>query len=226
MKSRSLPLLVVVLSTALAARAGDVTGRVVLAGTPPPETKIDLADFPTLAKRHPNGLTTRRYQVSSEGGLQNVLVSIRGDFNGRTFEPPKAGVVFDHQEGWFAPYVMGIQAGQSLDLRHPSDDLYLQATAKTNKGFRYIGKGSHIFRMPETGIRLSCECHLWNFAFLSVFDHPFFAVTGRDGNYRISGVPAGTYALDVYHPKAGTFSAEVVVTDGEVRVPDVAVKPR
>lgn len=216
---------VVLFAIAVSAVAGDLRGRVVLTGTPPPETKIDLSKFPELAAKYPSGLMTRRYQIGSDGGLQNVLVSIRGDFQGRMFEPPKSAAVFDHQDGVFAPYMMGIRTGQPLELRYPSG-VVLRADAKINKGFAFISRETHVFAKPEVGVRLKCECHLWAFAYLGVFDHPFYAVTDHDGNYRIVGVPTGRYTLNAYHPKAGTFSTEVTVAEGELRVPDVTVKPR
>jgi hypothetical protein len=38
--------------------------------------------------------------------------------------------------------------------------------------------------------------HAWVF----VFDHPWFAVTGRDGRFQLSAVPPGRYTLAVLHP--------------------------
>jgi hypothetical protein len=35
-----------------------------------------------------------------------------------------------------------------------------------------------------------------------VLNHPFFAVTDKDGNFKIANVPAGTYTLTAYHLKA------------------------
>jgi hypothetical protein len=120
---------------------------------------------------------------------------------------------------------MGIRTRQPLELRYPNGAV-LRADATLNKGFAFISREAHTFPKPEVGIRIRCDCHLWGFAYLGVFDHPFFAVTDQDGNYRIVGVPAGRYTVEAYHPKAGTFSTEVTVVDGELRVPDVIAKPR
>jgi len=55
--------------------APEISGRVTLKGTPPAEIQIVLD--PTSAKLRPNGLTTRHYLVSPNGGLANVFVWIK-----------------------------------------------------------------------------------------------------------------------------------------------------
>ena len=106
----------VVCSLAFGSHANDITGRVMLKGRPPPERTVDLKSDAALAGKHPNGLTTRRYQVNSEGGLRHVLVYVRGDFTNTTFDPPNSTPVLDHTNGLFQPYVMGIRVGQPLQL--------------------------------------------------------------------------------------------------------------
>jgi hypothetical protein len=36
---------------------------------------------------------------------------------------------------------------------------------------------------------------------VGVLEHPFFAVTGKDGTFKISGVPNGKYTIEAYHVK-------------------------
>jgi hypothetical protein len=52
-------------------------------------------------------------------------------------------------------------------------------------------------------------------AWIGIFDHPFFAVTGDDGSFTISGLPEGTYEIEAWHEKLGTKSANVIVKPGE-----------
>ncbi len=48
-----------------------------------------------------------------------------------------------------------------------------------------------------------------------VLDHPFFAVTGEDGSYKIEGLPAGTYEVTAWHEKMRTRKQSVTVGDGD-----------
>ena len=43
--------------------------------------------------------------------------------------------------------------------------------------------------------------------FMFLLDHPFFAVTDKDGRFEIDGLPDGAYDLTVWHE---TFGEKVV----------------
>ena len=50
-------------------------------------------------------------------------------------------------------------------------------------------------------------------------DHPYFAVTGPDGAFRLANVPPGTYTVTAWHEKFGTRSQQVTVAErGEANV--------
>ena len=44
--------------------------------------------------------------------------------------------------------------------------------------------------------------------------HPYYAVTGENGAFRLEGVPAGTYTVEIWHETLGKKQAEVTVTPG------------
>jgi hypothetical protein len=192
------------------ATAADLTGRVVLVGVPPPESRIDLGRFPALTQKHPDGLMTRRYQTDATGGLQGVLVYLKGDFKHADAKPPETPLVLDHQDGWFAPHVMGLRVGQELQLLYPKGAV-IQADCKEQPGFMVAFHHARSFSKPEVGIRMKCHCHPFNYGYVGVFDHPYFAVTDTKGNYRITGVPTGRHIVEAWHPKAGTTSSAIAV---------------
>jgi hypothetical protein len=76
------------------------------------------------------------------------------------------------------------------------------------------------FDLPEVFVKIKCEVHPWEFAFVAVLDHPFFAVTDTNGCFRLpEGLTPGRYTIEAAHPKAGRVSREIVVEPG---VPCVA----
>jgi hypothetical protein len=63
----------------------------------------------------------------------------------------------------------------------------------------------------------------WPRAFLAVFDHPYYAVTGADGSFTIDGVPPGTYTLHVWHERAKPAEQKVTVGAGGAVKANVAL---
>ena len=49
------------------------------------------------------------------------------------------------------------------------------------------------------------------FAYGSIFDHPYFAVSAKDGTFKLANVPPGKYVIEAFHRKAGKITKEVTV---------------
>lgn len=64
---------------------------------------------------------------------------------------------------------------------------------------------------------MKCDVHPWMSSYIGVVAHPFFAVTGEDGIFRLSNLPAGTCTIEVWHEKLGTQTQEVTLQDGETK---------
>jgi len=60
-------------------------------------------------------------------------------------------------------------------------------------------------------------------AYISVFDHPFFAVTDDTGSFRIDSIPSGTYEVIAWQEKFKdkttkewkTLNASVTIGEGD-----------
>jgi hypothetical protein len=71
------------------------------------------------------------------------------------------------------------------------------------------------FDKAENFLKFQCDVHKWMFAWVSVFDHPYFAVSAKDGTFKIANVPPGKYKIQAAHRKAGMATQEVEVKEGE-----------
>ncbi len=214
-----------VLAGSLLTVAGaEITGKVKLKGTPKPEVPIPL-DV-TCGAMHSGPITTRFYVVGADNGLGNVFVYIK---SGAAKTPPTGEAPMLDQVGClYEPYVMGIVTDQKLKIRN-SDALMhnIHATPKNplNKEFNFAqpikGQVSEkSFPAPEVLVRMKCDVHPWMFAYIGVCDHPYFAVTDKDGNYKISNVPAGKYTVEAFHLKAGAKTADISVGADDKKTAD------
>jgi hypothetical protein len=75
---------------------------------------------------------------------------------------------------------------------------------------------TYTFDKPEMFLKFQCDVHPWMFAWVSVFDSPYFSLSGADGKFVIKNVPPGKYTIEAAHRKLGTQTAEVEVKDSDV----------
>ena len=66
----------------------------------------------------------------------------------------------------------------------------------------------------------------WNYAYVGVFSHPFFATTDKDGFFKIDGVPSGRYTLEMFHPRSGKTNRAVLVEAQKAAKVDLFLVPR
>jgi hypothetical protein len=71
------------------------------------------------------------------------------------------------------------------------------------------------FPNPEVGIPARCDVHPWMGAFIHVFGHPYYAVTGDDGSFSIPRLPPGDYVIEVWHETLGRQTQSVTVAPNE-----------
>lgn len=191
--------------------AGDVTGKVTLHGAPLPEKNIDFGDIcgplPHTVK------TTRYYVLGKDNGLADVFVYISKGLEGKKFTPPSDPVDIDQTGCMYYPYVVGAMVGQTL--RFKNSDSFMHNihgmpkvdgntefnVAEPSQGDINDTKFKESITKPEVLVKVKCDVHQWMFCYVGVQDHPFFAVTDKDGNFKISNVPPGKYTLTAYHLK-------------------------
>jgi hypothetical protein len=119
---------------------------------------------------------------------------------------PKA--VLDQKNCEFLPHVLAIHQDQTLVIKS-SDPVNhnVHFAAFANPAFNQIlaPKGEIEVKLvaERRPTYVECNIHAWMKAYLMVFDHPFFAVTGHDGEFEIRGVPAGEQNLVLWQERVG-----------------------
>ncbi len=206
------------------ATAGDITGSITFKGAAPAEKELTpIKEDPNCAILYPGALPkTKFYVVGAGGELADVVVSLKG-ISGKSTGASAAAVTLDQKGALYTPQIVAIQTGQKLVVKN-SDPLvhnvHMEPTVKENIGnparlnqVQMQGGAdlNYTFDQPELFLKFKCDVHPWMFAWVSVFDHPYFAMSGADGKFTIKNVPAGKYTLEAAHRKLGTQTAEIEV---------------
>jgi plastocyanin len=176
-----------------AAGTGAIRGRVAfLRDVKPPDPRPAITDL-GMRDPHPG---TREERVA----VVYLETAPRGAFE----ERPGPTVVLDQRNETFVPHVLAITTGTTVQFLNSDKTYHNVFSLSRPKRFdlgRYPTGRSKSVRFDRPGIvRVFCEIHSHMSAFILVFAHRHFAVTSPRGEYRIEGLPPGSYTVTVWHP--------------------------
>lgn len=193
-----------------AATAGIVRGKIVYRGPKPERKVIDMGSDAGCQKEHAGHPVYDESLVAGrDGGLANAFVYIQTGLEGKKFEPAEGPAVLNQHGCLFEPRVLGMRAGQTLDVKN-SDTVSHNVHPKPTNNYDWNqqqGPGApdleHRFPRADVMIPVKCNVHSWMRAFIGVVDHPYFAVTTGDGTFELKNVPPGDYTIAVWQEKLG-----------------------
>jgi plastocyanin len=195
-------------------QAGDISGTITLKGTPPAERPIDKSPDKNCGSS--TGATTHHYIVGSKGELANVVIALKG-MDGKSTGASAAPAVLDQKNCEYNPVILAVQTGQKIAIKNSDPTLHnvhavptVAGNIEKNQAQAPNAPDLNIsFPKAENFLKFQCDVHNWMFSWVSVFDHPYFAVSDKDGKYTIKNVPDGTYTVLVMHRKAAPASSPV-----------------
>ena len=224
MKSSTLIMVAGLAAALQVASAADITGTVTLKGTPPKEKDITpVMEDMNCSKLHTTVPTTHFYVVGPKGELADVIVSLQG-VSGKSTGASAPPMVLDQKGCEYVPAIFAVQTDQKIMIKnsdpvlHNVHDVPGEGSGNKEKNEAQLPNGPDLtfsFSKPENFLKFKCDVHQWMFAWVSFFDHPYFAVSGKDGTFKIANVPPGKYKIQAAHRKAGVVTQEVEGKEGE-----------
>lgn len=198
------------------ADGGAIAGTVKFLGAAPAPVKLEPTKDKAFCGK--TELTSEQMLVGPGGGLQNVVVFLDKVKKGRAATPSKPRL--DNKACRYEPHVQAFTINSELTVSNQDPVLHnthikLPDSDVFNYGLPVKGQTvSQKIRRPGL-MKVGCDAgHTWMSAYIAVFDHPYFAVTGPDGGFSLEGVPSGTYKVVFWHEKLGRKVKKVTVTAG------------
>ena len=163
------------------------------------------------------------------------------DFSGVVvwLEPPNGGrpdlrsrsASMLQKDKTFTPHVLAIPVGSTVEFPN-YDPIYHNAFSNYNGQVFDVGLyppgTTRVVRFRREGIvRVFCNIHPTMSAVIAVLRTPWFAVSERDGTFRIPDVPPGEYTLKMFHERATEATLESlerkVSISADMALPDIAI---
>ncbi len=201
---------------------GDISGQFVLDGAvPAPKLLVKKGD---AAAKDPTVCAAENVPDESivvdpdSKGIANIFVFLRKapkNVHPSLKASKEKEIVFDQKGCKFLPHGLFVRTDQtvlvkSMDtISHNTHTYPLRNTAvnltiapNERKGTAYVHKS------PESNpIQVKCDIHPWMVAHWLILDHPYAAVTDKDGKFKIEKLPVGEHEFMVWQESKGWVSA-------------------
>ena len=197
---------------------GTIKGRIVWGGDKAPdpvELKVDKDQAHCLEK---GKLFSEEWVVDKDIQGREVGVRLAGARAGLRQEAADPSVAQGRQGqgGVDRPALLPVRPARAGHARGPDpgrqEQLADRATTSTTRAIRSATPARTWPWPPRARINIeglkaddkfpitvACNIHGWMKAYVRVFDHPYFAVTDKDGNFEIKNAPAGEWRLKIWH---------------------------
>jgi plastocyanin len=199
---------------------GTITGHVTVRGRLPAVEPLHMGLDPTCLEINGATPVNDDLVVASDGAVANAFVYITAGLPpGVAPGPPATPLVVDQRGCRFVPHVLGVRAGQPIEFVNSDPTEHdVHAEPGPNGQFNRLQplqgmRESHVFTEPDVMTLIKCDRHPWMSAYVGVMEHPYFAVTGADGRFTLSGVPDGHYTVAMWHERFGRIDREVAIVD-------------
>lgn len=213
-------------SIAGAADVGAIEGQIVLDGDAPKLLpKVSKGD---ATARDP--ATCAADEVPDESlvvdpaskGIANVIVYLRkapANMPAALKVSKEKELTMDQKGCRYFPHVLAVRTDQTVKCISSdpvAHNVNIAPFTNDPKNFIVAGndkQGTAVTLPKPEGlpVNVKCDIHTWMQSYWVVTDHPYVAVTDKDGKFKIEGLPVGEHSFTVWQEKAGYINRKFTV---------------
>jgi hypothetical protein len=183
---------------------GTVRGSVKWSGPEPHLTAFHINKDPQICDPASHGTRDlERLIISAQGGVANTVVFLKNISSGKAFDLPAERRFLDQRQCRYEPHILLVPEGAALQMKSSDATLHtvhMDGAASYNLPFPFPNQ--IISRNLNTPGLVNLKCnggHVWMNAEMFVTPHPYYAVTDENGDFQLTDVPAGDYAIEAWH---------------------------
>ena len=198
---------------------GTIVGTVVFEGKAPKMRPLPVESDPHCVRlRDGKPLLTDRLILGEGQTMVNVIVHVVSNLPEKEHPVPVEAVTLSQKGCQYEPHVFALRAGQNIEVLNPdgiNHNVHLMPVENKEMNRAMANaKAKFTYKVikAEEPFTIKCDVHSWMRAYCGVFDHPYFAVTGPDGSFKIEGLPPGTYDIETWHEIGGLGKRSATVT--------------
>jgi len=177
-----------------------------------------------LPKTHAAPVMAKRYEIVTRGGVLSTqpplaVVYLDGSF-ARPASPSTKQVA--QKDLTFVPSLLPVQVGTRVEFPNLDDtyhSIFSYSPAKRFDLGRYRPEErpipSEVFDRPGL-VTLRCDIHEHMRGLILVLDTPYFIMTNAEGQFRLTGLPAGHFALKAWVDSKTTREQSVELKNGNM----------
>ena len=192
---------------------GSLAGKVLFTGNNPMLAPLILMGKsprdPAVCAVNMN-IPDQSIEVDANGGLANVFIFLDKAPAGTKMPAEVKPIDFDQKGCIFTTHALFAQTGQQILVKssdavshnthtYPLRNNPSNFTIKPND---QVGVPLVYEKAEREPFEVKCDIHTWMRAFHLALDHPYCAVTQKDGSFEIQDLPAGKHSLKIWHEKA------------------------
>jgi plastocyanin len=187
----------------------------------PPLRAATIEGRVALPKGRTTPVVNQRYEIVASAGVLSTNPPVAVVYLEGAFPAPPAPALAQvtQKDLTFTPTLLPVQVGTKVEFPNFDDtyhNIFSFSPAKRFDLGRYRSDErpvpSQIFDVPGL-VTLRCDIHEHMRALILVLATPHFVITGTDGTYRLTGLPAGHYVLKAWLDSRTVRAQPVELTD-------------
>jgi plastocyanin len=209
------------------ANGGSIAGTIKAAEMVIDPTKKTETDLPEEIKICGTEFKMNKFVISPDLGLKNVIVALQDVPKGKAM--PKENLHIDIRNCQFQPLTAVAFKGAHFVVQN-SDPIFhnisMGLIMKHRRSMVYnlaLPNQNMAIKKPvrRTGMyNVKCDAHKWMRAYIFAADNPYVALTDENGQFEITDIPSGEYAVLVWHEGFGEVKKTIDVKAGEATTLD------